>query len=91
MKRSAGLLLYRRSSVGIEVLLVHPGGPFWARRDEHAWSVPKGEYGPNEDEVVAARRDFAEETGFAPDGDLIDLGVQKSSGKPLWARKIFDR
>jgi predicted NUDIX family NTP pyrophosphohydrolase len=87
VKHSAGLLLYRRGSAGIEVLLVHPGGPFWARRNEHAWSVPKGEFGPNEDPVAAARREFAEETGFLPDGEPVGLGVQKRSGKVihLWA------
>jgi predicted NUDIX family NTP pyrophosphohydrolase len=87
VKHSAGLLLYRRGAAGIEVLLVHPGGPFWARRDEHACSVPKGEFGPDDDPITAARREFAEETGFLPDGELIDLGIQKRSGKTihLWA------
>ena len=87
MKHSAGLLLYRRGPAGAEVLLVHPGGPFWARRDEHAWSVPKGEFGPDEEPIAAARREFAEETGFVADGTPIDLGVQKRSGKAIhvWA------
>lgn len=87
MKHSAGLLLYRCGPAGAEVLLVHPGGPFWARRDEHAWSVPKGEFGPDEEPIAAARREFAEETGFVADGGAIDLGIQKASGKAIhvWA------
>ena len=66
--RSAGLLLYRRSPSGgdVEVLLAHPGGPFWARRDAGVWSVPKGEYEPGEDPLAAAYREFHEETGFHP-------------------------
>jgi predicted NUDIX family NTP pyrophosphohydrolase len=63
-KRSAGVLLYRRTPRGLEVLLVHPGGPFWARRDEGAWSIPKGELGDGEEALAAATREFEEETGF---------------------------
>jgi predicted NUDIX family NTP pyrophosphohydrolase len=88
-QRSAGLLLYRHRQGGIEVLLVHPGGPFWARKDEGAWSMPKGEYGPGEDPLAAARREFAEETGAdAPSGDAAALGAfRQPSGKVVdaWA------
>ena len=64
-RRSAGILLYRRRQGAIEVLLAHPGGPFWARKDDGAWSIPKGEYGAGEDPLAAARREFREETGIA--------------------------
>ena len=57
-KKSAGILLYRRSPAGIEVMLVHPGGPFWAKKDAGAWSIPKGEYGDDEEPEAAARREF---------------------------------
>jgi predicted NUDIX family NTP pyrophosphohydrolase len=70
------------------VLLVHPGGPFWARRDEGAWSIPKGEYGPGEDALEAAKREFAEETGASPEGQFIALGsFRQSPGKTVeaWA------
>lgn len=88
--RSAGLLLYRRTNAeGVEVLVVHPGGPFWARKDLGAWSLPKGEYDDDEDPAVCARREFAEELGTAPpEGDLLDLGeVRLKSGKVVvaWA------
>lgn len=73
-QRSAGLLLYRRRGRDVEVLLVHPGGPFWARKDAGAWSIPKGLYEPDEDAAAAARREFAEETGMQPQGDLVPLG-----------------
>lgn len=81
-KRSAGLLLYRPAAKGFEVLIVHPGGPFWARKDLGAWSIPKGEY-TDEDPLAAARREFKEEIGTdAPDGDVLDLGEAKQrSGK----------
>ena len=88
-RRSAGILLYRRREPQPEVLLVHPGGPLWARRDEGAWSVPKGEYEPDEDALGAARREFHEELGLAPpDRPAIDLGeVRQKSGKLVraWA------
>lgn len=73
-KRSAGILMYRRGVSGLEVLLVHPGGPFWARRDEGAWSIPKGEYDDTEDPLTVARREFAEETGCEPVGEFLPLG-----------------
>ena len=89
-KRSAGLLLHRRGPSGEEeVLLVHPGGPFWARRDEGAWTVPKGEYAEGEDPLAAAEREFAEELGRPPPpGPRHDLGeVRQAGGKltRLWA------
>jgi predicted NUDIX family NTP pyrophosphohydrolase len=80
-KRSAGILLYRAVRGTTEVLLVHPGGPFWARRDAGAWSVPKGEYEHGEEGRAAALREFEEETGTTlPPGDLIDLGTVKQKG-----------
>jgi predicted NUDIX family NTP pyrophosphohydrolase len=88
--RSAGLLLYRVTAArAIEVLVAHPGGPFWARRDDGVWSVPKGEYGPGDDALAAAYREFREETGSdAPAGEPIALGeVRQPSGKwvSVWA------
>ena len=85
--RSAGLLLYRRREGRIEVLLGHMGGPFWARKDERAWSIPKGEHPGAEDALAAARREFAEETGTPPpDGPTLDLGeVRQSGGKRVTA------
>ena len=86
---SAGILLYRRRGDRLEVLLVHPGGPLWARRDEGAWSVPKGEYGPEEEPLAAARREFAEELGAQPpEGPAEDLGeIRQRGGKRVraWA------
>jgi predicted NUDIX family NTP pyrophosphohydrolase len=75
--QSAGLLVFRRSPAGeLQVLLAHMGGPFWSRRDEHAWSIPKGEYAGDEDPLAAARREFAEELGHQPPaGEPIDLGT----------------
>jgi len=82
---SAGLLLYRRSPGVVEVLIGHPGGPFWAGRDEGAWSIPKGEYNSGDDPWTAACREFVEEIGCAaPDGPVLDLGaVKQPSGKVL--------
>jgi predicted NUDIX family NTP pyrophosphohydrolase len=87
-KRSAGILLYRRSSGGIEVFLIHPGGPFWVNKDLGAWSVPKGEYEADEPALDAARREFTEETGFTVEGEFIELGtIRQASGKLVsaWA------
>lgn len=83
-RTSAGLLLHRRRAGALEVLLVHPGGPFWAKKDHGAWSIPKGEHGPADDPGACAEREFAEELGSpppaaSPDGDL-DLGVVKQAG-----------
>jgi predicted NUDIX family NTP pyrophosphohydrolase len=93
-KRSAGLLLYRESAQGVQVLLVHPGGPFWARKDDGAWSIPKGEFGDGEAPLDAARREFVEETGAAVEGEFIALApVKLPSGKVVhaWAvRADFD-
>lgn len=74
-QRSAGVLLYRRKGRGIEVLLVHPGGPYWARKDDGAWSIPKGLIEPGEDPWAVALREFAEETGAPLQGDLVPLGA----------------
>ena len=88
-KRSAGLLLHRAGATGVEVLIVHPGGPYWARRDEGAWTVPKGEYDEDEDPAAVAEREFAEEIGVpAPGGPRRDLGeLRQAGGKRtrLWA------
>ncbi len=80
-KLSAGVLVYRAAAGVLELLIVHPGGPFWARKDHGAWSIPKGEYTQDEDPWVAARREFAEEIGLpVPDGARIDLGSVKQAG-----------
>jgi predicted NUDIX family NTP pyrophosphohydrolase len=85
--RSAGILLYRQRDGALEVLLVHPGGPFWARKDEGVWSIPKGEYEAEEDPLAAARREFREELGSPPpDGPAHDLGeVRQRAGKLVQA------
>jgi len=87
-KQAAGLLLFRRAVGALEVLLVHPGGPLWARKDEGAWSIPKGEVEPNEDALAAARREVEEETGARPSGTFIALSpVRQTGGKivHVWA------
>jgi predicted NUDIX family NTP pyrophosphohydrolase len=85
-KQSAGLLMYRRRDRTIEVFLVHPGGPFWARKDLGAWTIPKGEYSNDEDPLAAALREFAEETSFSADGPFHELGsVRQKSGKVVMA------
>jgi predicted NUDIX family NTP pyrophosphohydrolase len=83
--RSAGILLHRTGpDGGVEVLLGHMGGPFWARKDAGAWSIPKGEHGPDEDPADAARREFAEELGSPPPaGALRDLGTVRARGKTI--------
>jgi predicted NUDIX family NTP pyrophosphohydrolase len=83
-KRSAGLLLYRVIDDVAEVLIGHPGGPFWARKDEGAWSIPKGEYADDEDPWTAAQREFREEIGFdVPAGPLIEFAPVKQPGGKL--------
>lgn len=87
-KLSAGLLMYRRRADAIEVFLVHPGGPFWAKKDLGAWTLPKGEYEPDEEPLAAARREFQEETGFLAQGKFLELGsIRQKSGKVVvaWA------
>jgi predicted NUDIX family NTP pyrophosphohydrolase len=83
---SAGLLLFRERASGLEVLLVHPGGPWFARRDAGAWSIPKGEVEAGEDLLDAARRELHEETGFSAEGDAIPLGtIRQKGGKVVHA------
>jgi predicted NUDIX family NTP pyrophosphohydrolase len=85
-KQSAGVLLWRRRSGAIEVFLVHPGGPFWARKDAGAWSIPKGEFGAGEDPRAAALREFEEETGFSVTGELVAMKpLRQPSGKLVHA------
>jgi len=89
---SAGLLLYRISPRGVvEVLIAHPGGPFWLRKDDAAWSVPKGEYQPGEDPLAAAYREFGEEVGLpVPDGEVVFLGERRQPGGKrvsVWAQE----
>ena len=86
-KQSAGLLMYREGAGGLEVLLVHPGGPFWVGKEEGAWSIPKGEFGDGEAPLQAAKREFEEETGVAPPGGaLLPLApVRQRSGKIIHA------
>lgn len=84
-QRSAGLLIHRRTAGVFEFLLVHPGGPFWARKDEGAWSIPKGLIGDNEDELEAAKREAGEELGVAIDGDFRPLGSYRQPGGKIVA------
>ena len=87
-KLSAGILLFRRRPAGVEVMLVHPGGPFWAKKDLGAWSIPKGLADEGEDLLEAAKREFGEETGMAVDGDFLELGAHKQAGGKIivaWA------
>jgi predicted NUDIX family NTP pyrophosphohydrolase len=77
---SAGVLLFRHRPAGVEVMLVHPGGPYWARKDEGAWSIPKGLANEGEDLLAAAKREFLEETGASVDGPFMDLGAHKQPG-----------
>ena len=79
-KQSAGLLLFRRKPAGMEVFLVHPGGPFWAQKDQGAWSIPKGEFAEGEDALAAARREFEEEIGQAIEGRFIALTPCRQRG-----------
>lgn len=88
MKQSAGILLYRYTDHRLEVFLVHPGGPFFAKKDDGAWSIPKGEFDESEDALTAARREFEEETGQAINGNFIRLDpIRQKGGKTVhcWA------
>jgi len=81
-RKSAGLLLFRRKNTGVEVLLVHPGGPLWAKKDDGAWSIPKGEIETDEDPLLAARREFEEELGSPVSGNFVPLtSIRQASGK----------
>jgi predicted NUDIX family NTP pyrophosphohydrolase len=81
-KQAAGILLYRRGRRGIEVLLAHPGGPLWARRDLGAWTIPKGQFSDNERPLAAAKREFEEEMGSPPTGEFVEIGsIRQPSGK----------
>lgn len=82
-KQSAGLLLYRWGDAGLEVLLAHPGGPFWAKKDLGAWSIPKGEFAEGEDPLAAARREFAEEIGTRVEGDVLVLTPLKQPSRKI--------
>src|SRR5512144_2221560 len=87
-KKSAGLLIYRRRQGFLEVFLVHPGGPFWSKKDAGAWSIPKGEYEAGEDPFEVAKREFQEETGFEASGEFVPLKPQKQPGGKIvsaWA------
>jgi len=87
-KKSAGILMYRFREMKLQVFLVHPGGPFWARKDKAAWSIPKGEFDDLEAPLEAAKREFQEETGISVTGDFIDLGEVKQPGRKIiyvWA------
>ena len=85
-KQAAGILLYRKSPRGLEVLLAHPGGPLWARKDLGAWTIPKGQFGPEETALDAARREFEEEIGSPAEGAFVELGsIKQPSGKVVHA------
>lgn len=86
-KQSAGIVLYRKRDGIIEVLVGHAGGPFWARKDAGAWSIPKGEFEADEEPITAARREFEEELGIpAPEGELLELGsIKRKDGKTIYA------
>jgi len=85
-QKSAGILLYRRRAGALQVLLVHPGGPFWSRKDAGAWTIPKGEIGAGEEPLEAAKRELAEETGLRPEGRFIPLDpIRQRAGKAVYA------
>ena len=88
-KRSAGILMYRVRAGGVQVLLIHPGGPFWTRKDRGAWSIPKGGFTDEEDPLDAAKREFQEETGFTVAGDFVPLEpIRQAGGKIVHAWAI---
>jgi predicted NUDIX family NTP pyrophosphohydrolase len=83
-KQSAGLLVYRHRGIRLEVFLVHPGGPFWAKKDAGAWSIPKGEFAAGEDALAAAQREFTEETGVVIAGPFAAIGtIRQAGGKTI--------
>ena len=85
-KQAAGILLYKQTPHGLEVLLAHPGGPLWARKDLGAWTIPKGQFGADESALEAAKREFEEEMGSAACGDFVELGsIRQPSGKLVYA------
>jgi predicted NUDIX family NTP pyrophosphohydrolase len=89
MRKSAGLLVYRRKESELEVFLVHPGGPFWKGKDAGAWSIPKGEFSADEDPLLAARREFREETGQEVEGSFLELKtIRQKAGKLVCAWAI---
>ena len=89
MKKSAGILLYRLGNTGIEIFLVHPGGPFFKNKDLGSWTIPKGEFEDDEEPLKAALREFNEETGHLPEGNFIELKpVKQKSGKIVYAWAI---
>jgi predicted NUDIX family NTP pyrophosphohydrolase len=90
VKKSSGLLVYRQMSTTLEVFLVHPGGPFWSKKDMGAWSIPKGEFGDDEDPLEAAMREFTEETGLKIDGEFITLNpIRQPGGKYVYAWAVL--
>ena len=89
-RRSAGLLMFRKKGKELEVFLVHPGGPFWAKKDAGAWMIPKGEYTNGEEPLAAAQREFNEETGFEARGEFIDLGTVRQAGGKLVSAWAFE-
>ena len=85
-KQAAGILLYRRGPRGLEVLLAHPGGPLWARKDAGSWTLPKGQFNGDEPPIAAARREFEEEMGSPSTGELVEIGsIKQPSGKVVHA------
>ena len=85
-KQAAGILLYRHGPRGLEVLLAHPGGPLWARKDLGAWTLPKGQFNGDEQPIAAARREFEEEMGSPPAGEFVEIGsIKQPSGKVIHA------
>ena len=89
-RRSAGLLMFRRHGGGLEVLLIHPGGPYWTRKDTGAWSIPKGEYDDSEEPLAAAQREFREETGWPSAPPYLALGAIKQRGGKVVTAWAFE-
>ena len=86
MRKSAGILLYRKQNKSLEVFLVHPGGPFWKGKDAGAWSIPKGEFADDEEPLAAAQREFEEETGKKTEGNFVELKpIKQKAGKMVYA------